>query len=101
MHPQPFVAKLVAEGRVDSIAQMVRGYSDRLCAKKSSDHQEAHAFANVFLIGVLGQLESLKPGQSLDDDMLLSVWMDLGLFGIDRESIRMFLENEDSEWGQG
>ena len=95
MHPQPFVAKLLAEGRIDSIAQIVRESSDRLYAKKSSDHQEAYAFVNAFLIAVLSQLGSLAPGQSLDDDKVLSVWADLGLFGIDREDIRAFLEDEE------
>jgi hypothetical protein len=92
MHPQPFVAKLVSEGKTDTIVQMVRQYSDRLNAKKSFENQEAYAFANAFLIGVLSQLGNLEPGQSLDDDKLLSVWADLGLFGIDREDIRAFLD---------
>jgi hypothetical protein len=91
MHPQPFVAKLVSEGKTDALVQIVREYSDRLNAKKSVEHQEAYAFANAFLIGVLSQLGNLEPGQSLDDDKLLSVWADLGLFGIEREVVRAFL----------
>ena len=95
MHPQPFVAKLVAEGKAETIAQMVRAFSDRLYVKKCSGHEQAYAFSNAFLIGVVSQLRSLNPGQSLDDDNLLCVWKDLGLFGIDRDDINAYLGKDD------
>jgi len=96
MHPQQFVRHLIAQGRSDAIASLVREYSDRLYSKATPEHRDAYAFANAFLIGVLSQLRELRPGDSIEDHKLLSVWMDLGAFGVDREDIFTFLEKEQA-----
>jgi hypothetical protein len=91
MHPQEFVASMVATGRIEELVQMLNGFIAKLRGSKTSEHATVYFFATAFLISVQGQLRLLEPGKILDDDRVLSVWKELGLFGIDRDEIQGIL----------
>ncbi|HEY3967106.1 MAG TPA: hypothetical protein VGM05_21280 [Planctomycetaceae bacterium] len=87
MHPAEFVASMIVKGRVAEVVAMIDRFSDKL--SKTGEHAKAYNFAWLFLLSVKSQLRVLRPNQELHDDDLLSVWAELGYFGIDRDEIEM------------
>ena len=95
MHPPEFVRKMVASGRTSELADMVNEAARNHYKLKSSGHEKAYNFVNMFMTAVIGQLRVLEPGQTIDDDQVLRVWRaDLGLWGVDREEIQRCVERD-------
>lgn len=85
MHPIEFVTAKIAAGKVDDVIEMIHGFCDKLRQSTTRENSHVYSFANNFLISVAGQLRVLKTNQELDEDKLLSVWSELGFFGIERD----------------
>jgi hypothetical protein len=87
MHPIDFVTRKIAEGNANEIIELLHGFCDRLLESKNRDNAYVYNFANNFLISVTGQLRLLSQDQKLGDDRMLSVWGELGFFGIERDQL--------------
>lgn len=87
IHPQSFVNEMVLSNRTDVVIDVANRFAKELSSRKTAEHKEVYNFANAFLVSVLGQLELVKSGESFEDDPVLTVWRELGLFGIEREEI--------------
>jgi hypothetical protein len=87
IHPAAYVFALITQGNTNELISMLREFRNRLDNSKSSDHADVYRFSHAFLTSVIGQLHNLKPGQDLHSDPMLSVWAELGYYGILRENI--------------
>jgi len=88
MYPIDFVAAMIEEGRNEDVVQMLKDFSDKLHETKTQEHRPAYNFAMKFLISVMGELRHVTDWNSLLDNRILSVWKELGFFGIDWELIQ-------------
>lgn len=87
MHPIEFVTSRIAVGKVDEVIELIHKFCDKLPQSKMCENAYVYRFANNFLISVAGQLRLLETNQDLNDDKLLSVWAELGFFGIERDQL--------------
>lgn len=96
MYPPEFVKSMIASGKVGHLIDLIDKFTGELFEKNPGEHAPVYSFAKKFLISVAGQLRRLQPGQSLDEDHVLSTWRDLGFFGIRLDDIGGILDQRDS-----
>lgn len=95
MHPAKFVHKMISEGNAGQVIAIIEQFKETQWSLKTAEHKTAYNFVNLFLLSVCSQLYYLTPGQSISDDEVLSVWAQLGYFGLDRSAIEDYLQSEE------
>ena len=87
LHPADFVRSRIQEHKINEIIDLIRQFQAELDTMWPNDDSRVCNFANLFLLSVVGQLRQLGPEQVLHDDGLLTVWAELGYFGIERDRL--------------
>lgn len=94
MHPSQFVRQMLTKGQSDVLIEMLDKTSQVLFNNRGEDEQGVYRFAQVFLLDVMNSLKAFPPDGDINDEKVLSVWAELAFFGIKRDDINDFLDNE-------
>jgi hypothetical protein len=93
MHPPEFVRKMISEGNAEQVIAIIGQFMETQRCLRTDEHRKVYRFVHVFLVAVRSQLRDLTPGQSISDDEVLSVWAQLGYFGLERSAIEDYLQS--------